>query len=500
MIPMNGVIEDILNTIKDLQEIKNKDKSYINVVESTLKNVYVIAKENNIEDVYLELKEIEDVLVKERAEIDDKVILEKLDRVKKALEEKVVERRRVIIFSDDSGRLRQLIKELNEMDINTIIGKSDIIDSIMTYYPNIVIIQNNRYINALTILKAIMEEKILNQIPIIIIGENNRDAKIESLKLGAVDYISCPFDIDEIILKINNLSNMSLKCLKNSIYDVATGLYTRKHGELFGDKLLSSLKNENKNGSLLLIDFDYMSEINEKMGVSFGNSVINEIVSEFKKYTTKMDVAYRISGDEFAILFYDRDVKWVKNATEKILEYAEKYGKNFGIEVSFSGGIVSIGKETRELKDAYLKAKEALSRAKAEGRRKILIDIGSLKENAIKNILFVDDDKIILSILTARYKSKGYNIYSVSDGTDALEIIKKNKIDLVVTDYYMKLMNGDELIKRIREQNKNIKIIVLSSQKNEDYIKRTLELGADDYVIKPFSPVELDSRIKKLLD
>jgi len=61
-------------------------------------------------------------------------------------------------------------------------------------------------------------------------------------------------------------------------------------------------------------------------------------------------------------------------------------------------------------------------------------------------------------------------------------------------------MNGDELIKKIREKDSKIPIIVLSSQKNEDYIKRTLDLGADDYVVKPFSPVELDSRIKKLLD
>ncbi|AEF17030.1 response regulator receiver protein [Thermoanaerobacterium xylanolyticum LX-11] len=115
------------------------------------------------------------------------------------------------------------------------------------------------------------------------------------------------------------------------------------------------------------------------------------------------------------------------------------------------------------------------------------------------NILFVDDEKIILSILTSRYKSKGYNVYSTDDGVKALEIINNNKIDLVVTDYYMKTMNGDELTKSIKKSHKEIKIILLTSQDSEDFVKKAFEIGADDYVSKPFSPMELDSRIKKLL-
>jgi DNA-binding response OmpR family regulator len=115
------------------------------------------------------------------------------------------------------------------------------------------------------------------------------------------------------------------------------------------------------------------------------------------------------------------------------------------------------------------------------------------------SILFVDDEKIILSILTTKYKNKGYKVYSASDGMEALEILNKNQIDVVVTDYYMKIMNGDELVKNIKKNHKNTKVILLTSQSSEDYIKKAFEIGVDDYVVKPFSPTELDSRIKRLL-
>ena len=59
-----------------------------------------------------------------------------------------------------------------------------------------------------------------------------------------------------------------------------------------------------------------------------------------------------------------------------------------------------------------------------EGRAKVVIDVDSVKQNNAINLLFVDDDKIILSILKSRYKNKGYNVFTASDGIEALEILK----------------------------------------------------------------------------
>ncbi|SHF28260.1 response regulator [Caloramator proteoclasticus] len=493
------VIRDILNTINDLLEVKNKDKAYMNIVKGVLKRLYTISKENNIEDVAFELKDMEGSF--ERDDDDEKEkYVEKLIKVKNIIEQRIIEKSRILIFPDSDEVLNGLINKLKQNNIEVIISKGDAVDAIFAYNPNAVIIQNNKNINAVTILKSIREEKILEQIPIIVISDEDYNTKLECLKLGVIDYINYNFNVEEVYLKLLNIVNMSSKCLKNTVYDIATGLYTRKQGEILTSSLLIKAQREEKDGTLLLIDFDFMGEINKKLGLSFGNRIINKVVSEFKKYTTKVDISYRMSGDEFAFIFYDRDIKWVKNVAEQVLSFAKQYGEEIQQNVSFSAGISSITKDNPEYKDILVRARGALAVAKMEGRGRVVVDVDSAKQNNMINILFIDDDRIILSILKSRYKNKGYNVFIASDGLEALEILKENDIDLVVTDYYLKLMNGDELIKKIRENNRDIPIIVLSSQKNEDYIKRTLDLGADDYVVKPFSPVELDSRIKKLLD
>lgn len=490
---LEGVLKDILNTINELIEVENKDKSFYNVVKGVLNKMKEVSKENEIQDIYLELQDLND-------KSNEDFIMEKLLKVRDILNNKSLDKNRVLVFPDGDDKLTGIVTKLEEKGIDVIISKGDVVDTVFSYNPSLVIIQNNKYLNALTILKSIREEKILEQLPIVIISDRDYNTKLEFLRLGAIECVEYEFDMEELYLKILNFINMSSKCLKNTVYDIATGLYVKRQGEILADSLFLKAQKEDKDATLLLIDFDNMSEINEKMGLTFGNSIIKNVVSEFKKYTTKVDVAYRISGDEFAVVFYERDMKWVKNAAEDVLKYCIELGKGYGINISFSAGVASIIEGDNSFKDVYIRAKESLSKAKIEGKSRIVLDNESFVENNIKNILFVDDDKIIISILKSRYKNKGYNVFTASDGTEALEILDNNRIDLVVTDFYMKLMNGDELIKNIRQRDREISIIVLSSQKNEEYIKRTLDLGADDYILKPFSPVELDSRIKKLID
>lgn len=490
---LEGVLKDTLNTINELIEVENKDKSFYNVVKGVLNKMKEVSKENEIQDIYLELQNLND-------KSNEEFIMEKLLKVREILNNKSLDKNRVLVFPDGDDKLTGIVNKLEKKGIDVIISKGDVLDTIFSYSPSLVIIQNNKYLNALTILKSIREEKILEQLPIVIISDRDYNTKLEFLRLGAIECVEYEFDVEELYLKILNFINMSSKCLKNTVYDISTGLYVKRQGEILADSLFLKAQKEDKDATLLLIDFDNMSEINEKMGLTFGNNIIKNVVSEFKKYTTKVDVAYRISGDEFAILFYERDIKWVKDAAEDVLKYSIELGKNYGISISISAGVASKIEDDKNFKEVYIRSKEALSKAKIEGKSRVVLDSESFKQSKIKNILFVDDDKIILSILKSRYKNKGYNVFTASDGTEALEIIDNNKIDLVVTDYYMKLMNGDELIKNIRQRDREISIIVLSSQKNEEYIKRTLDIGADDYVLKPFSPVELDSRIKKLID
>ena len=110
------------------------------------------------------------------------------------------------------------------------------------------------------------------------------------------------------------------------------------------------------------------------------------------------------------------------------------------------------------------------------------------------NILVCDDEKEIADAIELYLQREGFNILKANDGKEALDIIEKNVIHLVILDIMMPKLNGIETFKKIRE-DKSIPIIILSA-KSEDYDKILgLNIGADDYMTKPFNPLELVARV-----
>src|SRR5690625_359995 len=113
-------------------------------------------------------------------------------------------------------------------------------------------------------------------------------------------------------------------------------------------------------------------------------------------------------------------------------------------------------------------------------------------------ILIVDDDKDIVALLELYLKNEGYKIFKGYDGEEALKIIDQQSIDLVILDVMMPKIDGLEVCKQIRN-SQNTPILMLSA-KVEDMDKIIgLMTGADDYMGKPFNPLELVARVKALL-
>ncbi|MDD4377802.1 MAG: response regulator transcription factor [Eubacteriales bacterium] len=114
------------------------------------------------------------------------------------------------------------------------------------------------------------------------------------------------------------------------------------------------------------------------------------------------------------------------------------------------------------------------------------------------NILVCDDDKEIAGAIEIYLRNEGYKIFKAFDGVEALDIVGKEKIHLIIMDIMMPNLDGIQATMKIR-QEKNIPIIMLSA-KSEDYDKITgLNVGADDYITKPFNPLELVARVKSQL-
>ncbi len=113
-------------------------------------------------------------------------------------------------------------------------------------------------------------------------------------------------------------------------------------------------------------------------------------------------------------------------------------------------------------------------------------------------ILIVDDEKAILELLKATLQNEGYRILSTTNGTDALQIVLKEKPDIMILDIMMPGIDGFEVLQRIRKYS-DMPIIMLSARyEMEDKVK-SLNLGADDYITKPFNTVELTARVNAVL-
>lgn len=116
----------------------------------------------------------------------------------------------------------------------------------------------------------------------------------------------------------------------------------------------------------------------------------------------------------------------------------------------------------------------------------------------MRRILIADDNKNIISILSDYAKKEGYEVFTAFDGEETLDVFDNHKIDLILLDVMMPKLDGFEVCKIIRETS-TVPIIMITAR-GEDYDKiMGLDIGADDYIVKPFSPGEVMARVRAIL-
>ncbi len=115
-------------------------------------------------------------------------------------------------------------------------------------------------------------------------------------------------------------------------------------------------------------------------------------------------------------------------------------------------------------------------------------------------ILVAEDEPLMRMAVEAKLKSEGYQVTATSDGREALKSIEESPPDLLITDILMPYTSGLELIGIVKSNSAyNIPVIVLSGIGEEHTVLEAFQLGAEDFLTKPFNPAELSVRVKRLL-
>ncbi|WP_062105763.1 response regulator transcription factor [Bacillus niameyensis] len=114
------------------------------------------------------------------------------------------------------------------------------------------------------------------------------------------------------------------------------------------------------------------------------------------------------------------------------------------------------------------------------------------------NILIVEDEASIRDVLKSYFLKEGWGVYTASDGLEALQHVRKFKVDVILLDLMIPKIPGEEICREIRKSS-NVPLIIISSKSREEDMINGLNIGADDYITKPFRIKEVIARINALL-
>ncbi|MBY6053759.1 response regulator [Cytobacillus firmus] len=121
----------------------------------------------------------------------------------------------------------------------------------------------------------------------------------------------------------------------------------------------------------------------------------------------------------------------------------------------------------------------------------------------MKKILIAEDEEILRMLIADTLEDGDFEVDEAEDGEEALKLLEKKQFDLVILDYMMPGLTGLDVIRKIRGEqalNKEVKILMLSAKSQQNEQEEVLKAGADYFMVKPFSPLQLFEKVGKIVD
>jgi putative two-component system response regulator len=287
---------------------------------------------------------------------------------------------------------------------------------------------------------------------------------------------------------------------KASFTDGLTGLFN--HG-FFQLALDSEVKRSRRYGApftLALVDVDSFAGYNRHFGPAKGDRILKEIADIVKRNIRDVDIAARYSGDMFALILAECTSGQAADVMKRIRRDVEKLA---GENTTISIGIADYPAASDNKEIFIKKAEEALVRSKIEGKNRVSIfkEEEDLLTDQTPRILVVDDEPKNIKLLEAFLRPFNYDILKAENGEDALSIIDRADIDMVLLDVMMPRMDGFEVCRRIKgsENTRMIPVVMVTALDDTEARVKAIELGADDFVTKPPNRIELQARVKSLI-
>lgn len=282
--------------------------------------------------------------------------------------------------------------------------------------------------------------------------------------------------------------------------DSLTGMYTHGVFQLLLKEEIKKSQRSHESFALALIDIDSFSLYNKLHPTAKGDQALKTVAKLIRENLRDLDMTSRYSGDVFAVIMPNSSAREAYIAIDRIRKFVEVHTQR---ALTVSAGLASYQGMASNREDFILKAQDALAQAK-EGEKNAVYFLEKEQPPVVEQkfrILIVDDDSRNVKLLGAILAPLNHEIIKAYNGEEALSLMKKLDIDLVLLDVMMPCMDGYEVCRRLkrREATRLVPIIMLTALNDMDARISGIKAGADDFICKPPNRIELISRVKSLL-
>ncbi len=368
------------------------------------------------------------------------------------------------------------------------------------------------------------------KVPVVVLSaKGSRSIQLDCFRLGADEFFEKPFDPEVLGAVLIRQIQRAGTVVAEERLDSVTGLHSRASLATRFREVVAFANARSQAATLAYLELDGIEGSRERLGQSGVDLVLHEVARVLERTLRGSDVLGRAGSAAFVAMFPDTRSGPARQVVDRLsrevrsrgivlppsresrllnLEAGDAPRPDSGegeMRVSFSASIGDARRWT-DLDEGVRALEQQLRETDGQGPARIVSEEDASPRGAAKvRVLLVDDDPGVATLVRHRLEREGIEVHHVADGNEAMGVLTSEAelvdLDLVLLDVKLPGAGGYELLEALRARSsvRRVPVVMLTRMGREADVVRAFELGADDYVLKPFSPVELMARIRRLL-
>ena len=352
-----------------------------------------------------------------------------------------------------------------------------------------------------TVLSKLREDPRTAVVPIVVLsGHASPETRAECFALGADAYIQKPFDPVAVAAAVTSTLSRAVHVPADARLDPVTALPNRAAFRETFQKVAAVRAAGAAPLSLALAELDQYRPLASSSGWGTADRALAAASRSLARALPRARCVARWAGATLAILLTGADEAAATVALTDALRAARREPVDGPAgPYTFSAGVVEWSGGA-SLEDTLAEAENQMVAARTAGGDTVR-SAGQPGPAAARVVLLAEDDDLIVSVIKHRLEREGLTVRHFADGASACEAAPRLRPALAILDVKMPGMDGFEVLRRLRAEPalRHTPVMMLTSMGSEHDVVRGLQLGADDYIVKPFSPVELVARVHRHL-